>query len=109
MREITLRLTEQEFRAIEDFLDRGGLEHFYAYGDDVLAIDMSGGFIFAESPYVDASVAPIAAALNGLLRSRSGWTKSELYSAEAGTLSPEDVARRGSLYIGEDDEEENTV
>lgn len=76
MREITLRLTDEEFQLLDSFRkgrERGfgvyqGTEAGSDTGEHVLATDDGGGFIFAECPYSD-SAPLIAAAMNGLFAS----------------------------------------
>jgi hypothetical protein len=77
MKEITLKLTEEEFEVIDAFLGRGDEEGFLVYegagdgdqGEHVLAINRSGGHVFADC--ITPGFAPvIAGVFNGLLKAK---------------------------------------
>jgi diaminopimelate decarboxylase len=69
MKEITLRLTDEEHELLDEFR-RGRAREFAVYGEDVLAVDDGGGFMFSQSQYFPEGAPLIAAAFNGLFRSR---------------------------------------
>lgn len=68
MKEVTLRLTDEEFEVLDSFR-RGRAREFVVSGDDVTAVDDGGGFIFSNSEYFEGGSGLIAAAFNGLFRS----------------------------------------
>jgi hypothetical protein len=67
MKEITLRLTDEEYELLDKFR-RGRAREFAVYGEDVLAVDDGGGYTFSKSPSFPQGAPLIAAALNGLFR-----------------------------------------
>ena len=74
MREITLRVTEEEYELLENFRSGRGRE-FHADSDNVLAVDDGGGFTFSESRYFEGGAPLIAAAFNGLFRRGVVWNQ----------------------------------
>lgn len=77
MREITLRVTDEEYALLDEFRSgRAKSFHVYegtkpegeGYGEHILAIDDGGGQIYAECPYLIGVAPLIATALNGLFR-----------------------------------------
>jgi hypothetical protein len=74
MKEITLRLTDEEYELLDKFrrgrarVRRGRAREFSVYGEDVLAVDDGGGFTFSKSPSFPQGAPLIAAAFNGLFR-----------------------------------------
>ena len=74
MKEITLRVTDEEYVALGEFRHYRERE-FEVYegteaGEYVLATDEGGSFVFAECPNFPEGATLIAAAFNGLFRGR---------------------------------------